>query len=55
MDGTERIAREIQDTRATRDESRETESYISGLKRALVVAFGEDAARRALAMVDESY
>lgn len=55
MDGTERIAREIQDVRATQDESRETESYIAGMRRAMLVAFGEDAARRALLAIGESY
>lgn len=55
MDGPDRIAQEIADTRATQDESRETESYIAGMRRAMFVAFGEDAARRALLAIGESY
>jgi hypothetical protein len=42
------VVREILDIRATRDESRENESYISGLERALALYMGNDEARRYL-------
>ena len=48
MEYPERIAREILEARE-RSESRETESYVSGMVRALTLFMGSDAARACLA------
>jgi hypothetical protein len=50
----ERIMAEISSRRKLSDD-RETESYISGLKRAVVLAVGQERAETVFAAHDESY
>ena len=49
-----RLAREIERTRAEREDARDTESYIRGIKRAMVLAVGSSHARRVLAEYGEA-
>ena len=49
-----RLAAEIESTRAEREDSRQTESYIRGIKRAMVLAVGTDRARIVLAEYGEA-
>ena len=48
------IARAIQEERTARADTRETEFYLMGMKRALVVAVGSEHARRVLAEYGET-
>lgn len=54
MDVTQRIISEIGTIRARHADTRTNEAFISGLRRALALAVGEDDARRALIAAGEA-
>jgi len=51
----ERVMALIKHRREVNGETREEEAYISGLKRAVVIALGQEGAERVFAAHDEAY